>query len=60
MFTLISSKMIGQDPFVKDFELSFLLLKERSIFGKKIVVGISVGKSLMNIINDHFVLGCPK
>ena len=52
--------MIGQDPFVKDFELSFLLLKERSIFGKKIVVGISVGKSLMNIINDHFVLGCPK
>ena len=34
MFTLISSKIIGQDTFVKD--LSFLLLKESYIFGKKV------------------------
>ena len=60
MFTLISSKMIGQDFSVKDSELSFLLLKERYIFGNKIVRDISFVKSLMNIINGHFVLGCPK
>ena len=35
MFTLISTKMIGKDIFVKDFELSFLLLQETYIFGKK-------------------------
>ena len=35
IFTLISSKIIGQDTFVKDFGLSFLLLKESYIFVKK-------------------------
>ena len=52
--------MIGEDTFVKEFELSFLLLKESYIIGKKIVVGISFGKGLMNIINGHSILGCPK
>ena len=50
IFTLISSKIIGQDTFVKDFGLSFLLLKESYIFVKKSVAGISFGKSLINII----------
>ena len=35
MFSLISSKMTGEDTFVKDFELSFLPLKESYIFGEK-------------------------
>ena len=35
MFTLILSKMIGQDTIVKDFELRFLLLKESYFFGGK-------------------------
>ena len=51
--------MTGEDTFVKDFELSFLLLKELYLWGKN-VVGISFGKGLMNIINGHSILGCPK
>ena len=59
MFTLISSK-IGKDTFVKDFVKDFLLLEESYIFGKKIVVGISFEKGLMNIITGRSLLGCPK
>ena len=52
--------MIRKDTFVKDFELSFLLLEEIYIFGKKIVVGIYFGEGLMNIITGRSILGCPK
>ena len=42
--------MVGEDTFVKDFELSFLLLKENYIFGKKIVIVIIFWKRL----NEHY------
>ena len=61
LFTLISSKMIGQDTFVKDFELSFLLLKESDIVGKKNYGRHSLWKKLNeHYVNGHSILGCAK
>ena len=53
--------MIGQDTFVKDFELSFLLLKESDIVGKKSYGRHSLWKKLnKHYVNGHSILGCAK
>ena len=60
MFTLISSKMIGKDTFVKNFELSYLLLEESYIFAQKYCGRHFFWKRLNEHYNWLFCFRMPK
>ena len=60
MFTLISSKMIGKDTFVKNLELSYLLLEESYIFAQKYCGRHFFWKRLNEHYNWSFCFRMPK